>query len=132
MIVIRPGCGRCTKLICSICRRIVCDCSGGSSSSTFDTSADSTSFSAAVPPRSHATIFLRICTSYCASESPVSTGCFGSQAVILPQIFRAAAMRGEAAPQLASWRSSQNGHKETFPDSKRAPHWAGLLEHTCD
>jgi hypothetical protein len=36
----------------------------------------------------------------------------GSQAVILPQIFRAAAMRCEAAPQLASRRPSQNGQEQ--------------------
>lgn len=35
----------------------------------------------------------------------------GSQAVILPQILRAAAMRREAASQLASLRASQYGHK---------------------
>ena len=35
----------------------------------------------------------------------------GSQASILPKIFRAAAIRCKAAPQLASWRPSQNGQK---------------------
>jgi len=39
---------------------------------------------------------------------------FGSQADILPQSGRAAAIRREAAPQLASWRQSQYGHKPTF------------------
>ena len=38
-------------------------------------------------------------------------GRFGSQADILPQFARVAAMRCEAAPQLGSWRASQNGHK---------------------
>jgi len=33
----------------------------------------------------------------------------GSQADILPQFRRAAAMRREAAPQLASWRPAQSG-----------------------
>ena len=33
----------------------------------------------------------------------------GSQADILPQFSRAAAMQREAAPQLASWRPSQYG-----------------------
>jgi hypothetical protein len=35
----------------------------------------------------------------------------GSQADILPQFSRAAAMRREAAPQAASWRQSQYGQE---------------------
>ncbi len=35
---------------------------------------------------------------------------FGSQAVILPQVFRPAAVRREADPRFDSWRPSQNGH----------------------
>jgi hypothetical protein len=39
---------------------------------------------------------------------------FGSQAVILPQISRPAAMRRKPAPRPASWRPAQNGQKETL------------------
>jgi len=42
-----------------------------------------------------------------------ANGCCGSQADILPQFSRAAAMRREAAPQLASWRQSQYGQERT-------------------
>ena len=45
---------------------------------------------------------------------------YGSQAVILPQIFRGAAIRCVAAPQSASGRVSQNGHKQTFGVAQRA------------
>jgi hypothetical protein len=45
------------------------------------------------------------------SQRHLTNGRNGSVADILPQIFRLAAMRCEAALQLASWRPSQNGQK---------------------
>ncbi len=44
---------------------------------------------------------------------------FGSQADILTQFVRPAAIRGEAAPQLAPWRASQNGQKRTFANPQK-------------
>lgn len=41
-----------------------------------------------------------------------ANGRVGSEAVILRQNFRAAAMRRKAAPRLASWRPFQNGQKQ--------------------
>jgi len=49
-----------------------------------------------------------------SQESEESYGRSGSQAVILPQIFRTAAMRCEAARQLASWRPPQIGQQQSL------------------